>query len=89
VTPEYLAAVMRSPLVLAQAEYAASGNTHPRVSDDDLGSLLIPVPPRALQRHIASLVRSWGADAVGLRSEAKTLWLQTKEEFQAALFRHK
>ena len=36
IIPEYLVAIMRSSLILAQTKHMMTGNTHPRISNDDV-----------------------------------------------------
>ena len=54
---EYLAVVLRSPLVTTQTRHLMTGNTHPRVAPHDASSLLVPTPPMDVQRAIAKAHR--------------------------------
>ncbi len=86
VLPEYLEAVMRSDLVVAQTKHMMTGNTLPRVSADDVRGLIIPIPGRDIQRQIADEVRRRRDSARRLRQEAETMWQETKEQFERMLF---
>ena len=44
ILPEYLAVILRSEVILAQTKHMMTGNTHPRISNDDVKNLLIPIP---------------------------------------------
>ena len=52
--PEYLAAILRSRPVLAQTIHMMAGNTHPRLTDDDVEKLRIPIPIMEVQETIAA-----------------------------------
>ena len=41
ILPEYLAVIMRSKLVLLQTKHMMTGNTHPRISNDDVKELIM------------------------------------------------
>jgi len=83
--PEYLAAVMRSKLVVLQTKHMMTGNTHPRISNDDVKNLLIPVPGMECQKAIVDTVRENRNKARMLRREAETEWLAAKEQFEREL----
>lgn len=85
VVPDYLAAIVRSSLVLAQTRHMMTGNTHPRLANDDVVNLVIPIPDRKVQTKIAAEVSRRRAEARGLRAEADALWEQAKSDFEAAL----
>ena len=42
--PDFLAAVMRSSIIVAQTRHMMTGNTHPRLANEDVVGLLIPIP---------------------------------------------
>ncbi len=71
VDPDYLAAVLRSPLVLRQLVHMTTGSTHPRVAEADARGLVVPVAPTAVQRQIARLMRAREVKAARLRTEAE------------------
>jgi hypothetical protein len=54
VQPDYLAAVLRSQVVLAQTRHMMTGNTHPRLANDDVINLIVPVPDDKIQKRIAA-----------------------------------
>lgn len=59
--PEYLAAALRSGLTLSQTVHMTTGNTHPRLTNEDVRDLVIPIPDMAVQKSIA--------DEIGVRRE--------------------
>jgi restriction endonuclease S subunit len=85
VQPEYLAAIMRSKIIVAQTKHMMTGNTHPRISNDDVRNLLIPVPPMDIQRIIVSEMRKRIECSRRLKHEAETEWLAAKERFEREL----
>src|SRR5688572_3335966 len=50
VLPDYLGAILRSRLVLAQTVHMMTGNTHPRLANDDVINLRIPIPEQKIQK---------------------------------------
>jgi len=42
--PDYLATMLRSVLIVAQTRHMMTGNTHPRLANDDVVNLVIPIP---------------------------------------------
>ena len=83
--PKYLAAVLRSRLVLAQTTHMMTGNTHPRLTNDDVANLTIPIPPPAFQETITSEIRRRRDEARRLRAEAEAGWESAKGWFQVQL----
>ena len=84
-TPEYLAVVLRSRLVLAQTVHMASGNTHPRLTNDHVASLQIPIPSMEVQETIVTEVLRRRDEARRLREEAAADWQATKSWFEEQL----
>ncbi len=85
VVPDYLAAVLRSSLVLAQTRYMMTGNTHPRLANEDVVNLVVPVPPLPTQNAIANEVTRRREQARQLRADATKLWAEARSEFEVAL----
>lgn len=85
VMPSYLAAVLRSSVVLAQTRHMMTGNTHPRLSNEDVVNLVVPVPTPQLQEKIAEEVIRRRAEARRLRAEAAELWEAAKRRFEEEL----
>ncbi len=83
--PEYLAAVLRSRLVLAQTVHMMTGNTHPRLTNDDVANLMIPIPAPEVQGVIAAEVRRRRQEARRLRVEAEAGWEGAKGWFEKEL----
>lgn len=83
--PDYLAAVLRSGIVLAQTRHMMTGNTHPRLANDDVVNLVIPLPSPAVQQAIAAEVAARRAAARRLRDEAGRVWDDAKRRFEEEL----
>ena len=83
--PEYLAAILRSKLTLAQTVHMMTGNTHPRLANEDVINLRIPVPSPATQMLIANEVQRRRAVARQLRLEADEGWEKAKKWFEEQL----
>ncbi len=83
--PDYLAAVMRSSLVLAQTRHMMTGNTHPRLTNDDVINLVVPVPDKTVQEKIAAEVVRRREGARQLREDARTLWTIARRRFEDEL----
>ena len=83
--PDYLAAVMRSSLVLAQTRHMMTGNTHPRLANDDVINLVVPVPDGTVQEKIAAEVVRRRERARQLREDARTLWAIARRHFEDEL----
>jgi len=85
ILPEYLAVVMRSTLVLNQSRHMMTGNTHPRITNDDVANLLIPVPDMSIQQKIADEMQIRRDTARTLRAEAEIEWAAAKAQFEREL----
>lgn len=83
--PEYLAAIMLSDLVVAQTKHMMTGNTHPRISNDDIKNLYIPIPNIEIQKSIAAELSIRKAEARKLRAAAEQEWQTAKAEFEKEL----
>lgn len=83
--PGYLAAVMRSPLVVSQAKHMMTGNTHPRISNDDVKKLCIPVADWEVQEAIVRELARRRAEARQLKQQAEKEWTAAKERFEKEL----
>ena len=83
--PEYLATMLRSRLIVAQTRHMMTGNTHPRLTNDDVVNLVVPVPEIAVQEQIAAEVRRRREQARRLRGEAEADWQGAKRRFEQQL----
>ena len=83
--PEYLSAILRSRLILAQTVHMKTGNTHPRLTNDDVASLQIPIPSMEVQRTIVAEVVRRRDEARRLRKEAAANWQNAKGWFEEQL----
>ena len=85
--PDYLAAVLRSRLTLAQTVHMMTGNPHPRLPDDDLLKIRSPIPKVEVQQGIVNKLNRRREDSRRLRLEADTGWQVAKQRFEEQLFR--
>ena len=85
VLPEYVAAILRSDLILSQTRHMMTGNTHPRISNDDVQNLYIPVPDISVQIQIVDDLRNRRIKARNLKLEAEQEWQAAKEQFEREL----
>lgn len=83
--PAYLAAIMRSSLILTQTRHMMTGNTHPRISNDDVKNLYIPVPDIDTQKKIAEEVIRRRQKARSIKQEAELDWVNAKAQFEKEL----
>ncbi len=83
--PTYLAVVMRTQLIVAQTKHMMTGNTHPRLANEDVANLLIPLADKATQQRIVDETLTCQAQAARLRAHAETVWQQAREHFEQQL----
>lgn len=83
--PEYLAVVLRTGLIVAQTKHMMTGNTHPRIANEDVGNLLIPLADPEVQDRIVAAAREREADASRLRGEAHSIWQAARQRFEDQL----
>lgn len=85
VLPGYLSAILRSDLILSQTKHMMTGNTHPRISNDDVKNLYIPVPELSVQRQIVEELDHRRAEARKLKQKAESDWAEAKARFEREL----
>ena len=83
--PDYLAPILRSSLTLAQTRHMMTGNTHPRLTNEDVVNLVIPVPKPTIQEAIAVEASRRREEARRLRTEAEAGWKAAKRWFEEQL----
>lgn len=81
VRAEYLAAILRSPIVLAQTRHMTAGNTHPRLTGKDLRSMYLPKPATTIQDEVADLEAEARTKARTLKVNADEAWRDAKQRF--------
>jgi type I restriction enzyme, S subunit len=84
---EYLAAILRSEITLAQTRHMAGGNTHPRLTPADVHAMFIPMPNRKLQDKIADCATASREQARAIKINAEQDWSDAKQHFGDDLFR--
>ncbi len=72
-------------VVLAQTIHMMTGNTHPRLANDDVANLTIPVPYTDVQQTIVAEVNRRRQDARRLRTEAEAGWQAARRWFEREL----
>lgn len=85
--PEYLAVVMRTGLIVAQTKHMMTGNTHPRIANEDMVNLVIPLADPEVQDRIVASAYEREAEANQLRREAHTIWQVARLRFEEQLLR--
>ena len=85
VLPDYLATVLRSSLILAQTRHMMTGNTHPRLANEDVTNLVVSIPKPAVQQTIVEELRRRRQDARRLRLQAEKDWAAAKAQFERRL----
>lgn len=85
VLPGYLSAILRSDLILSQTKHMMTGNTHPRISNDDVKNLYIPVPELSIQRQIVEELSRRRVEARKLKQQAEADWAKAKAQFEKEL----
>jgi restriction endonuclease S subunit len=81
----YLAAILRSSVIVSQTKHLMTGNTHPRLANDDVVDLVIPIPDIKIQQEVVSELHNRRAEARRLRQEAAREWKAAKARFEARL----
>lgn len=85
VLPDYLATMLRSSLILAQTRHMMTGNTHPRLTNEDVVNLVVPIPKREIQERLVAETKRRRLEARQLRQEAETEWKAAKTRFERQL----
>ena len=78
----YLYQILRNSLSLRQMEQRSSGGNYPAITLDELGNILIPVPPLEKQWEIVAHIAEIRQQAKQLREEAETELSQVKAEVE-------
>lgn len=82
VTNRFLAAFLRTSVVVSQTKRLMTGNTLPRLQTGDIESLSIPIPPVEVQNEIADQVDKIYAEAKRLREEGDAILANAKAEVE-------
>lgn len=85
ILPDYLATILRSSLILAQTKHMMTGNTHPRLTNEDVINLVVPIPHREIQQRLVAEIKRRRLEARRLRQEAETEWEAAKAHFEHKL----
>lgn len=83
--PEYIASILRSDLILSQTKHMMTGNTHPRISNDDVRNLYIPIPALSVQKTIVAELRKRRNEARSLKFQAEQEWREARMQFEKEL----
>jgi hypothetical protein len=85
ILPDYLAAFLRSSIVVAQTKHMMTGATLSRGDNDDVGNLLIPIPSLERQEKIVAELSRRYLKARRLHEEAAKEWETAKTQFEAQI----
>lgn len=85
VLPGYLATILRSSLILAQTKHMMIGNTHPRLVNEDVVNLVVPLPELPIQKRVVDEVKRRRTEVRRLRHEAEVWWAAAKARFERRL----
>jgi hypothetical protein len=85
ILPDYLATILRSSLILVQTRHMMTGNTHPRLTNDDVVNLVVPIPDNDVQKVIVAEVNHCRETARQLRAQAAAEWDAAKARFEKKL----
>lgn len=85
ILPEFLADVLRSDMILSQTKHMMTGNTHPRISFEDIRNLYIPLPALSEQREISERLAMRLETAAKLKQRAEEEWEAAKSRFEKSL----
>jgi type I restriction enzyme S subunit len=77
----YLAAILRAPIVLAQTRHMTSGNTHPRLTTQDVHNMYLPKPETADQDAVAAADDEARLEARAIKLKAEAEWAAAKQRF--------
>lgn len=83
--PEYLAVVMRTSLIVAQTKHMMTGNTHPRIANEDVANLLVPLTDEKIQQQIVGETLASQAKSARLRTHSETVWREGRARFEQQL----
>lgn len=85
VDTRYLAEILRSRLSLIQVKHMIAGNTHPRIAKEDLGLLVLPLPPIKDQKSMMDCLAKAKLESVSLKQKAFLIQEKAFAEFQKAV----
>jgi len=85
ILPDYLSTILRSSLILAQTKHMMTGNTHPRLTNEDVVNLVVPIPHPEIQERLVAEIKRRRLEARRLRQEAETEWETAKTRFEHKL----
>lgn len=83
--PAYLAVVMRTQLIVAQTKHMMTGNTHPRLANEDVINLLIPLTDIPTQQSIVDQAIARQTEAQRLRARSTSVWREARARFERQL----
>ncbi|MGC4031350.1 MAG: hypothetical protein QM754_06340 [Tepidisphaeraceae bacterium] len=82
---EYLAMILRTSLILSQTRHMITGNTHPRLANEDVVGLVVPIPSLSVQSELVKVAKQRRDEARGLRKKAREHWEDAKVRFESRL----
>jgi len=82
----FLKEFLTSPLGVEILKNDMTGGLYPAITEDSLRKIQIPLPPLEVQNQIVDKISSIKEEIKILRSEAETLKIKAKEEFEKEVF---
>ena len=82
---DYLWCVLRARICLSQMLQRASGGNYPAITEAELRNIMVPVPDRNIQSHVATEAVRRQYEARRLRVEAEEEWNNAQQWFEGQL----
>lgn len=86
---DYLLYILRHKMSLLQFEQKCTGGNYPAITQEDMGSILIPIPSLAKQREISCHITEVHKKAKALQEEGKNIFEQAKKEVEKMIIKDK
>jgi type I restriction enzyme, S subunit len=85
IIPEFLAAYLRSYWGNVQIYRWGNKATRPELNTDEVRQILVPLPPKDIQKLLVTEIEKRRVEAQRLRQEAETEWEAAKTRFERQL----
>jgi type I restriction enzyme S subunit len=86
VEPFFLVSVLRHEIVIDQTEHEATGSSRPRLTKNDISSILVPRPPIDVQESIAKRIMDLHSQVIRLREEGRLLLTTARQRLEKHLY---
>ena len=78
----YLLYILRHKISLLQFEQKCTGGNYPAITQEDLGSIIIPLPPLTKQQEVSCHITEMYKKVKVLQEEGKNILEQAKREVE-------